>query len=184
MCGRDGITKGEIMRDLMKCIIYIMIIGLSGFLLGRIVPKRLFKGFCFPYRPFRWENRGEFYNALGVRRWKEKFPDMSDIFPKLMPPKKLAGDEDSPRIELMIQETCVAEWIHCLLIVFGFGCVLIRKDVWGWVISVLNMLGNIPYIIIQRYNRPRLIRIFRKICAKEGRYEKDTYFELQHGAGA
>ena len=132
---------------LVRCLLYLAAIGAGSFILGRVLPKRLFHWERFPFRPFGWEKNGSVYNKLGIRRWKEKVPDMSAILPKLMPSKKLP--------------TCVAEWIHGLLCVLGFGCVLIWDGLWGWAVSVIYALGNMPDILIQRYNRPKLVRILQ-----------------------
>lgn len=173
------------MIGLIKCILYFALIGVVGFLMGRILPKSLFVGDRFPFRLFRWEKQGTVYELLGVRKWKEKLPDMSAILPKLMPSKRLPKDATSAQLERMVQETCVAEWTHGLLCVAGFGCVLIWKGVWGWVVSIVYaLLGNFPFIIIQRYNRPKLMRILQKVQARERVHEECDYFELQHGTGA
>ena len=91
----------------------------------------------------------------------------------------------------MIQETCIAEWIHELLILIGFGCVFLWKGIGGWIVSLLYALGNLPYIIIQRYNRPKFIGLLKRLQAKEARRTnkkqektrgKGTYIELQYGA--
>lgn len=171
------------MIHILRCLIYLALIGASCFVLGRLLPKGMFKADRPPFRLYSWERQGAFYDRLGIRRWKEKLPDMSAILPRLMPPKKLPREMSAPVLERMIQETCVAEWIHGLLCILGFGCVLIWKGVWGWVVSLLYFLGNLPYILIQRYNRPKLIRILQKVQAREKVYEKCDHFELQHGTG-
>lgn len=172
------------MMGLLKCLLYLALIGVVSFLLGRALPKGMFHWDRFPFRPYGWEKQGSVYNALGVRKWKEKVPDMSTILPKLMPSKKLPKEAGVPELTVMLRETCVAELIHGLLCVAGFGCVFLWKGVWGWVVSVLYFLGNVPDIIIQRYNRPKLIRIFQKVQARERTDEKCDHFELQHGTGA
>ncbi len=168
-------------KCILYCILYYVFIGVSGFMLGRIMPKSVFHGDRFPFRPFRWEKQGAVYNRLGIRWWKEKVPDMSVILPKLMPSKKMPKDVTAAGLELMVQETCVAEWIHGLLCALGFGCVFIWKGVWGWIVSVLYLLGNLPDIIIQRYNRPKLMRILQRVREKESAYEKCDHLERQYG---
>lgn len=172
------------MAGFIKCVLYFALIGVSGFLLGRVLPKDMFHWDRFPFRLYKWEKQGSVYNALGIRKWKEKVPDMSTILPKLMPSKKLPKAANSQELTLMIEETCVAEFIHGLLCVLGFGCVFLWKGVWGWVAAVLYFLGNVPDILIQRYNRPKLTRILQKIQARESSHEKCDHFELQHGTGA
>lgn len=172
------------MKGFLKCVLYLALIGASGFLLGRIMPKSRLSWDRFPFRVYGWEKQGSVYNALGVRKWKEKVPDMSVILPKLMPSKKLPKEAGVPELTVMLRETCVAELIHALLCVAGFGCVFLWRGAGGWIVSVLYFLGNVPDIIIQRYNRPKLIRILQKVQARERTNEKSDYFELQHGTGA
>ena len=84
---------------------------------------------------------------------------MSRIVPKLIPAKKLEGNfrEQLPR---MIEETCVAEFIHFLLILLGFYALRLWPGTGGAVFTaVYILLGNLPFLIIQRYNRPRLQRL-------------------------
>lgn len=111
---------------------------------------------------------------------------MSRLLPALMPAKKLTAETfaDLPR---MIQETCVAELIHVLLSVTGLACLAIWPGVGGAVVTaVYILLGNLPFIIIQRYNRPRLQRLLalqqRKQERKVTHGHADT--ELQYGRGA
>lgn len=172
------------MMNLIRCVLYFALIGASGFILGRVLPKSMFSGDKAPFKLMGWERDGAVYNKLGIRRWKEKVPDMSTILPKLMPSKKMPRDATTAQLELMVEETCVAEWIHGLLAIAGFGCVLIWKGLWGWVISIIYFLGNIPFIIIQRYNRPKLMRILKRARARESINEKCDHLELQHGTGA
>ena len=85
-----------------------------------------------------------------------------------MPSKKLSKSAvTAGQIELIIQETCIAEWIHGLLSVLGFGCIFIWKGLGGWIVSILYVLGNFPYIAIQRYNRPRLVNLLQKVRKRE-----------------
>lgn len=83
---------------------------------------------------------------------------MSRIFSKLMPPKKFDFNGFA-RLPRMIQETCVAELIHGLLCISGLYCMEIWHGVGGKVIAVLYFLGNLPFVFVQRYNRPRLLRL-------------------------
>ena len=66
----------------------------------------------------------------------------------------------------MIRETCIAELIHLLLIVLAPGGLLFWRTPLAVVLTGLYMLGNVPFVLIQRYNRPRLIRLYGKLCRK------------------
>lgn len=155
------------MNGLIGCIFYLMVVGLILFLVGRMIPKKWMHYDRFPYRLFSFEKNGKIYNVFRIQRWREKLPDMSKILPGMMPSKKLPKKVTSVQLERMVQETCVAELIHNLLCVLGFGCVLLWKGAGGWIVALLYMAGNIPFSIIQRYNRPKLVQIMHKLKYRE-----------------
>ncbi len=64
-------------------------------------------------------------------------------------------------VDEFIFETCRGEWVHlknCICIVVTM---LINPLLVGIVFSFLIMLGNLPFAVIQRYNRFRL-QVLRK----------------------
>lgn len=147
------------LQGFISCFIYLAVLGTASFFLGRLLPKEMFHADRFPYKCRRREKNGKIYDKLGIRKWQDKVPDMSRLFKKMMPSKKFSElKNDVQKLPLMIQETCVAEFIHRLLFILGFGCVLLWEGIWGWIVTIVyNLLGNVPFILIQRYNRPRLV---------------------------
>ena len=105
----------------LLCIGYVAGIGILGFVLGRLVPKRWFDHTRFPYRAAAFERDGQIYEALGIRRWQNRVPDMSRIFPRLMPPKRMTAHPDAQTLLVMIRETCAAELTHWLLLFAGLA---------------------------------------------------------------
>ena len=140
------------------CIKYLAVSGAASFVLGRILPKKWFQHDKFPYMLYRFEHGGKLYEKLKIKFWQNKLPDMSRILPKLMPPKKFSFN-DFHHLPEMIQETCIAEMIHGLLCISGLYCMEIWHGTGGKIIAILYFLGNLPFILIQRYNRPRLLRL-------------------------
>ena len=93
---------------------------------------------------------------------------MSRIFRKLMPPKSLTGDIKA-RLPELLRETCVAELIHFLNCFAGLYCLQIWPGVGGAVVTFLfAFVFNVPYILIQRFNRPRLLKLARRLYRSEG----------------
>lgn len=87
---------------------------------------------------------------------------MSRVFPKLMPKKRMVAT-DADTLLLMIRETCIAEFIHTILNICGLFGMYILPGFWGALFyAAYFLLGNLPFILIQRYNRPRLVRIYKK----------------------
>ncbi len=147
----------------LKCACYLALIGVLAFLAGRIVPKRWFHPERFPYRGFPFEEEGRFYNRFRIRAWQNKVPDMSKILPGCIPPKSLSGNYRE-RLPRMLQETCVAELTHALLCLAGLYCIRLWPGAGGLLVALVNIfLLNLPFILIQRYNRPRLLKLSREL---------------------
>ena len=152
----------------LPCLLYIAILGIVSFFLGRILPKKWFRADAFPYRDYPFEQRGNLYRKIGIHRWQSHMPDMSRVFPKLMPPKRLTGRVNAREAELMVQETCVAEFTHILLSALGLACLPLWPG-WGGALVYIAyvLLGNLPFILIQRFNRPKLIMMWEKCLRAE-----------------
>lgn len=145
-------------QHFLMCLLYITALGVLSFVVGRLIPKHWFHADRFPWVCHPAEQK--LWKRLHVRKWQAKIPDMSRIFVKIMPEKKLTKEnyENLPR---MIEETCVAEWTHILLSIAGLGLLKIWSGVGGVCITIIYIvLGNLPFIVVQRYNRPRLQKLF------------------------
>lgn len=157
--------------NLLYCAIYFAVTGILSFIIGRIFPKNVFKYDKFPFKSFGFENGGKIYTKIGINKWQNKVPDMSKIFKHFMPAKNLSGGVDSQRLHTMILETCEAEVTHLLLCVTGLYCLWLWPGAGGVVVyAIYALFGNVPFILIQRYNRPRLVRLYSrsvKNAAKE-----------------
>lgn len=155
------------MQGFRLCVLYLVSIGILSHFWGEAIPRtwmdpdRKF----FALRPF--EKGGQFYEMLHIRDWKDKFPDKSRYI-KSMNPKRLTGRPTAREIETFIQETCVSEFVHTVLIIAGFWCMSIWPE-GGLAVSLLWGIGNLPYICIQRYVRPQLRRLYALLERKEKR---------------
>ncbi len=149
-------------RKILLCLIYLAAVGLCSFFVGRFIAVTCtFQPDRFPYRCCKKEE--QFYHFLKINKWQNKLPDMSKIVPKLIPAKKLCFDihNDIPR---MVQETCVAELIHFCLCLLGFVCVWIMPGPGGWIFGIAYCIVNLPFLMVQRYNRPRLQELMQRLA--------------------
>ncbi len=152
----------------LRCCVYYALLGVVSFFIGRLLPKRCFRSDRFPYRSAPWE--AKLYRALRVHDWQDKAPDMSRIVPKLIPAKKLDADFRT-QLPRMLEETCVAEFTHFVLILLGFYALRLWPGPGGAIVTAIYILfGNLPFILIQRYNRPRLQRL---LAAQQRRSAKE-----------
>jgi glycosyl-4,4'-diaponeurosporenoate acyltransferase len=123
------------------------------------LPLSLFDPDGWLFRPRGWESGGEVYQRLfRVRSWKKLLPDGAALFKSGFRKKRMISrSPDYSR--LFIRETCRAELMHWLV----FALVPLFY-LWNeWLVATLMIpyavLTNVPCIIAQRYNRPRLVRM-------------------------
>ena len=161
--------------EFWNCFEYCAFIAIAAFFIGRILPKRWFHAEMFPYASYSFEKNGKRYDRLHIRKWMNHVPDMSRVFTKWMPAKKM-DDNYRENLPLLIQETCIAEFIHSAEGIAGLYCISIWPGIGGFVLGMLFMLGNLPFICIQRYNRPRMLKIWKRYCTETEKMENgNTY---------
>jgi len=155
-----------IIVELIKSITYIAVLGIAAHYIGESLPRRWFVCDRFPFKPYFWENNGKIYNLVGVKRWKNRVPDMSKIM-KDMLPKRIGIHATSESVDRLIKETCVAEVVHKILCVLSIGVYFIWKNTVGAILSGVCIICNLPFIIIQRFNRPQLMALKVKLQIRE-----------------
>jgi len=157
------------MKECIVCFAYAAALGVLSFFLGRLLPKRWLHPEKFPFRTYAWEDR--LWKALQIRKWQAKVPDMSRLFKKLMPAKALT-QKTAQDLPLMIGETCVAELTHGLLCIAGLFLLKIWPGTGGVFLTVIYIVfGNLPFLLIQRYNRPRLQKLLARQPRRTSRKE-------------
>ena len=78
------------MKHFLMCLLYIAALGVLSFVVGRLIPKHWFHADRFPWVCHPAEQK--LWKRLHVRKWQAKIPDMSRIFVKIMPEKKLTKE--------------------------------------------------------------------------------------------
>ncbi|MBQ1229678.1 MAG: hypothetical protein IIX80_01465 [Clostridia bacterium] len=152
----------------LKSCIYVLAIGIASHFVGEALPRRWFCWDAFPYRAWKWEKEGKIYDRLRIRAWKDHLPDMSRVM-KDMIPKRVGTCPTSERIYILIRETCVAECIHALLCICSIVIYFFWRNGIGIFLAVLSVLCNLPFILIQRYNRPALVALAERLERREER---------------
>jgi len=148
-------------------ILYFTIIGLLSNVLGQALPRRWFDWGRFPYVPAKWEKDGAVYEKLHIQAWKTHMPDISRIMPNMVP-KKIRLSATSQEIDMLLRETCVAEFVHIVLCILGIIKWFVWHDFAGRLLIVIwVVVGNLPFVFIQRYNRPRMQRLYNIVYQKE-----------------
>lgn len=155
------IIWNSVAAEAVKFIVICLLVGPVSFIVGELLPREPFDFYAFPYRPFGFERRGKIYHSIKVHRWKDKAPDMSKLVKGIFK-KKLPMRRDDQYLINLIRETCVAEFVH-LMLILASPVFLFVFDGWhGCVTMAVYGVLNLPFIIIQRYNRPRLVALLER----------------------
>lgn len=131
-------------------------------------PAKYFSPYSKRFKIFDFE-RG-LYEKSGIRKWKDYIPDSGQLC-------DFKKDElKSTEVEYLhkfLVEACYADAIHLWMGIGGFLILLISipYPVALWTISFpiafISLLLNIPPLIIQRYNRPKLLKVYERMLKKE-----------------
>ena len=149
-------------------IAYIAAAGVASHFIGEALPRGCFDPRRRPFAPWKWEKSGRLYRALRVHVWKDKLPDMSRVAPDMVR-KRVSLTGSSAEAERVAVETCVAEVVHWALMLLSFVIYLLWPQPLGVVLAVLYGLSHVPFIIIQRYNRPTLALLAERLKLREER---------------
>lgn len=151
--------------EFVQCVLYVLLLGVASHFVGQALPRHWFDPSCFAFRMHDWEKNGSFYRKIRIRQWKDKLPDASKVASDMYR-KEISSAPSEEHLQRLIEESCVAELIHKLLILFSLGVIRIWKGKNGWICWLLCLLGNLPFIFIQRFNRPRLQALLSRIQEK------------------
>lgn len=114
------------------------------------------------FRERSFEQKGKLWrNVFYVHKWKDRLPDGASLF-KMGYKKKQLADTTVETMQLFIMETKRAELTH-LLLLLPAPLFFLWNPVWaGFVMVFYAIIVNVPFIIIQRYNRIRLAMIAQR----------------------
>lgn len=156
------------MMALLKSAIYVAALGIASHFIGEAIPRRWFRHDRFPFRAWKWENNGRVYHKIGIKSWKDRLPDMSKIM-KDMIPKRVGKTPTSDAVWILVGETCRAEAVHFALCLCAPVICFFWHNAVGVVLTGVVVFCNLPFIIIQRYNRPALVTLAKRLEAREER---------------
>ena len=151
---------------LALCFAIWPILQVSTALFCLFLPDRFYRPGSFLFRLHRWENGGRIYERLfHVRRWKHLLPDGASAWKKRGYQKKHIKNFSPVNLRRFWIESARGELTHWLAIlpfwIFGF---FVPPAVVALML-LYALAVNMPCIIVQRYNRPRIERILQEFAA-------------------
>ena len=134
------------------------------------LPDRMFEPERFLWRAHGWEREGQVYETIfHVKRWKHLLPDGGGVWKKHAYKKRSLTDYSEKNLHRFLVESARGELTHWLGIlpfcVFG----LFAPPVVIWIMLGYALVVNLPCIIAQRYNRPRVLALLTRLHGKSER---------------
>ncbi len=116
------------------------------------------------WRARRWERDGRFYERVfRIKSWKHLLPDGGAFFQKRGYKKRNLNDYSEDNLRRFLIESARAELMHWLAIspfwVFG----LFAPGYVIWIMLAYALAFNLPCILAQRYNRPRIHALLSRL---------------------
>ena len=167
------LTEGDWLRALpvplfvfLRMASIVGVMGIVSYFLGERIPREWYHPERFPYRSWTRERDGQVYEKLGVKRRKTHAIDMSK-FMKRSFPKQHTMSRDPAHLRRLVLEMCNAELVHWVLTLLSPIFVWLIEGWYGVVIAVGYAYYNLGDVMIQRYNRPRIQMILKRLekCA-------------------
>lgn len=137
--------------------------------LFRKVPDEYYEKESRWFEAFSWEDEGRIWQKLfKVKEWKDLVPEASSFVEGTYSKESLQNTEPET-IKKFITETKRGEQVHWFTMLPAPLFFLFNPPWAGWIIIAYALIANLPFIIIQRYNRPRLKRLYKLALRKEER---------------
>ena len=113
------------------------------------------------FRPKAWERGGRFYeDHVHISRWKDRLPAVDGF--NAVSKKRLAG-VSAEYLQQFVVETCRGESHHVRTILETAVFALWNPPGIFWTVFIVGGLFNVPFIMVQRYNRPRLEELLAEV---------------------
>lgn len=138
-------------------------------IITRALPKDWLSPFGSAFSVSKKERK--FLDKLKVKAWKDKIPEMGRFlcnFDKT----KVKDNPTSDYVLTFLHETTMAEAMHFMSIFAGFLLLLIpipNVQISILFVVLVNALLQIPPVLVQRYNRPKLMAYYTRLKRKENK---------------
>ena len=110
-----------------------------------------------------WEHGGRWYrDTLKIQVWKDRLPQhIGKGFSK-----KHFTDTSVEYLDEFIMETCRGEWMHLKNCICAIVVLIVDPILIGLIMTMFIFMANLPFAVVQRYNRFRL-QVLRKRRMRE-----------------
>jgi glycosyl-4,4'-diaponeurosporenoate acyltransferase len=113
----------------------------------------------------RWEDEGRVYERLRIRSWKDRLPELGAVFRGGVS-KRSVRSRATVDLERFAVETRRAELVHWAIPLVTPVFVLWNPPGLLVAMAAYAVVANLPCLLVQRYNRGRLLRLIAHRTAR------------------
>lgn len=157
-----SVSDGVILLSILFSLVFLLIIDAVDAIIVRILPKKWINPFNRIYKVHKWESK--LYLRLGIRKWKDLIPESGKALTGFGK-REVENIKDNTYLYKFMEETVYAEIMHLVSAFLGFLVVFINLKLWlivGLPLAIFNLILQIMPVMVQRYNRPKLMLAYRR----------------------
>lgn len=158
-----GVSESRVFAIIIISLLVLVVIDAVCALFVRYcLPKKVFNPFLKIYNVGK--NERKFYERIGIRKWKDKIPEAGQLFANFAK-TEIADTNNNEYVYKFMSETIYAEIMHWLSALFSFLIIFIDLRLAltvGLPLVIGNMILNLMPVLVQRYNRPKLMVLYQR----------------------
>lgn len=142
---------------LLNIFAWVSIHFVISFLTSRLTAKQL-QRLSPLFQPIEKEAGGGLFRFLMIKKWKKYIPDAGGWFRGGVNKNEIGLTSQQGRIAFLVElnRAELSHWLQMLPAPFFF---ILNNGVESWVMFLYGILFNLPLILVQRYNRMRIVKI-------------------------
>ena len=158
-----GVTESRVFGVIIISLLALVVIDAVCALFVRYcLPKKVFNPFLKIYNVGKKERK--FYEKIGIRQWKDRIPEAGQLFANFAK-TEILDMTNNEYVKKFMSETIYAEIMHWLSVIFSFLIIFIDLSLAltvGLPLVIGNMILNLMPVLVQRYNRPKLMVLYQR----------------------
>lgn len=158
-----GVTESRVFAiTIISLLVLVIIDAVCALFVRYCLPKKVFNPFLKIYNIGK--NERKFYEKIGIRKWKDRIPEAGQLFANFSK-TEVADMTNNEYVYKFMSETIYAELMHWLSMIFSFLIIFIDLRLAltvGLPLVIGNMILNLMPVLVQRYNRPKLMVLYQR----------------------
>ncbi|MGG1632785.1 hypothetical protein [Rossellomorea sp. NRS-1567] len=152
---------------LLNIFAWVSIHIVFSFLTSRLTPKQL-QRLSPLFHSLEMEAGGGMYRFLKIKKWKKYISDAGGWFRGGVNKNEIGLSSQQGRITFLLElnRAELSHWLQIMPAPFFF---ILNNRVESWVMFLYGILFNLPLILVQRYNRMRIVKIMVQYSPSKSR---------------